>query len=166
VNDQRDELRAAIDQLAIGRLQALYGDVVTRRAWDELEPLFVPGCPVRIDLRDGRVLELAGAAAVGEFIDGAVERFEFFEFALLNAVVDIDGDVAAGRVYMWELRQDAASHRWSNAFGLYRDRYERLDGRWCFAARDYASLARSGADGGMEVFAIPGRGTQGDHGSR
>ena len=90
-------------------------------------------------------------------VDAVSERFEFFEFALLNAVVDVIGpDDATGRLYMWELRQDRESGRWTNAFGLYRDRYERLDGRWVFAARDYASLARSSASGdGMDVFAIP-----------
>ena len=30
-------------------LQATYADVVTRRAWAELEPLFVPDAPIRID---------------------------------------------------------------------------------------------------------------------
>ncbi len=151
-----DDLRDAIDHLAVGRLQATYGDVVTRRAWDELVPLFDPACPVRLDLRRGSVVELVGPEAGGAYIDGAVARFEFFEFALLNAVVDVDGDTATGRVYMWELRQDAETHTWSNAFGLYRDRYVRQGGRWRFAARDYSSLARSAPDGsGMEVFAIP-----------
>jgi hypothetical protein len=150
------ELRAALDQLAIGRLQAAYGDAVTRRAWDELGPMFRPDCPVRLDLRDGTVHEHVGPEAVGAFIAASIERFEFFEFALLNAVIDVEGDRATGRLYMWELRQDAATHRWSNAFGLYRDRYERVAGRWVFAERRYSSLARTAADGdGMAVFGIP-----------
>ncbi len=32
----------ALDYLAITRLQAAYADVVTRRAWRELERLFLP----------------------------------------------------------------------------------------------------------------------------
>ena len=113
------ELQSALDQLAIRNLQAAYGDAVTRRAWDDLVPMFVPDCPVRLDLRDGRVLEHVGPHEIGEFIARSIERFEFFEFALLNSVVFVDGDAATGRLYMWELRQDAATHRWSNAFGLY-----------------------------------------------
>ncbi len=153
------ELRAALDELAIRRLQAAYGDAVTRRAWDELVPMFLPDCPIRLDLRDGTVLEHVGPEAIGAFIASSIERFEFFEFALLNAVVSAPGPdgSATGRLYMWELRQDRASGRWSNAYGLYRDRYERVDGRWVFAARDYSSLARTSAAGdGMDVFSVPG----------
>src|SRR5690242_16483117 len=150
------ELQVAIDQLAIRNLQAAYGDAVTRRAWDDLVPMFRPDCPVRLDLRDGRVVEHIGARAIGDFIATSIERFEFFEFALLNSVVFVDGDAATGRLYMWELRQDETSHRWSNAFGLYNDDYARVDGRWVFASRRYSSLARTAGDGrGMDVFAIP-----------
>jgi hypothetical protein len=151
-----DDLRARIE---IANLQARYGDAVTRRAWDELPALFRPDCPIRLDLRTGVPIEHVGGAAIGAFIAGSIERFEFFEFALLNAVVDLGPgpDEATGRLYMWELRQDAAAHRWSNAYGLYRDRYERVDGRWVFASRDYSSLARSAPDGdGMVVFPVPG----------
>jgi hypothetical protein len=148
------EVGEALDHLAICRLQARYGDVVTRRAWQELDPLFAPGCPVTLDLREGRVVELAGATAVGRFIEGAIERFEFFEFALLNSVVDLDGDRAHGRLYMWELREGTEPAGWSNAFGVYHDDYARLDGRWVFARRRYSSLARTG-DGPSQVFTIP-----------
>ena len=153
---EESKLRAALDKLAIGELQAAYGDAVTRRAWDDLVPMFLPGCPIRLDLRDGRVIEHVGPRAIGAFIATSLERFEFFEFALLNAVVLLDGDVATGRLYMWELRQDAETHTWSNAFGVYRDHYARVDGSWRFASRDYSSLARTSVDGaGMDVFAIP-----------
>jgi hypothetical protein len=151
------ERRSALDRLAIRDLQAAYGDAVTRRAWDELVPMFVPDCPIRLDLRDGRVIEHIGPQAVGTFIATSIERFEFFEFALLNAVVFVRGDVATGRVYMWELRQDASTHRWSNAFGLYSDEYSLVEGRWRFASRHHSSLARTADEGqGMDVFTIPG----------
>jgi hypothetical protein len=152
------ELRTALDQLAIRNLQAAYGDAVTRRAWDELVPMFLPDCLIRLDLRDGRVIEHIGPHAIGAFIATSLEQFEFFEFALLNAVISVEGDdIATGRMYMWELRQDASSHRWTNAFGVYDDQYARVDGRWLFASRRYSSLARTSADGeGMDVFTIPG----------
>jgi hypothetical protein len=152
------ELRQALDELAIRRLQAAYGDAVTRRAWHELVPMFLPHCPVQLDLRDGTVLSRVGPVEIGAFIAGAIERFEFFEFALLNAVIDVRGtDSATGRLYMWELRQDGDTHRWSNAFGLYEDEYQRVDGGWVFAARRYSSLARSATGGdGMDVFTVPG----------
>jgi len=150
------ELDEALAYLGVTRLQGAYGDAVTRRSWGELDAMFLPDAPLHLDLRNGTVLELVGGGAIGEFIAGAVERFEFFEFALLNTVVDVDGpDSATGRLYMWELRQDAASGRWTNAYGLYQDRYVRRDGRWRFAERWYHSLARSGSD--AVVFDIPDR---------
>ena len=148
------ELDETLAYVGVTRLQGAYGDAVTRRCWADFDEMFVPDAPVHLDLRNGTTIELVGATAVGEFIAGAVERFEFFEFALLNAVVEIDGpDAATGRLYMWELRQDAASGRWTNAYGLYRDRYVRHDGRWRFAERWYHSLARTGSD--AVVFDIP-----------
>src|SRR5438105_469935 len=84
------ELRSAIDQLAIRNLQAAYGDAVTRRAWDELVPMFLPDCPIRLDLRDGRVIEKTGPQEIGAFIASSIERFEFFGAALGNAATRVD----------------------------------------------------------------------------
>ena len=152
-----DELRLALDEVAIRRLQAAYGDAVSRQAWAELGPMFAAGAPIELDLHDGTTRRFEGGEAIAGFIAGSIERFEFFEFALLNAVVDVVGSAeATGRLYMWELRQEAGSHRWTNAYGLYRDRYARVGGRWVFAERRYSSLARSAPDGdGMVVFDIP-----------
>lgn len=166
-NDQTDSnqtdananLYEALDYIAITRLQARYGDVITRQAWAELDDLFVADAPIIIDLRRGEPLHLTGAPALAAMVQRAVARFEFFEFAILNSVVDViapgtaDGRTATGRLYMWELRQDAATGRWTNAFGLYRDQYVVVDGVWRFAKRSYSSLARTASD--SEVFAIP-----------
>jgi hypothetical protein len=146
----------AADYLAITRLQAAYGDAVTRQAWPELVPMFLPECTVLLDLGNGRVLERIGPQALGEFIAESVQRFECFVFTLLNAVIDIDGDEASGRLYIQELRQERDGHRWTTAVGLYRDDYRRVDGRWRFAARNYTSLARTvGGQPTAEVFPLP-----------
>ncbi len=147
------------DYLAITRLQAAYGDAVTRQAWDELTSMFLPDCPIRLDLHTGEVIEKIGPAAIGALIASSIERFEFFAFTLQNSVIDvgIDGATASGRLYIQELRQERATHRWTTALGLYRDTYRKGDGRWRFATRDYTSLARTAAnDGTMDVFPIPG----------
>ena len=184
-NQLADELRDALDYIAIARLQATYGDVITRQAWDELEALFVPDAPITLDLRTGTPIELIGAAALGSMVATAIERFEYFQFALLNSVVDVvdigdpsdpEGRTATGRLYMWELRQNVADGKWSNAYGLYRDQYVRHEGRWAIGSRSYSSLARTsttgaraaraagadhdsagaaGADHDYEVFPIP-----------
>ena len=150
------ELRDSIDYVAIRRLQAAYADTVTRRAWTEFHEQVLPDCPVHVDTVTNPAIDLSGPEEVGRFIGGAVERFEFFEFVILNAHVVLsaggDPDVAQARLYMAELRQDASNGHWTNAFGLYRDEYRRVDGRWWFASRSYQSLARSGRG---EVLPFP-----------
>ena len=142
--------------LAITRLQNTYADVITRRAWPELEPLFLPDAPIHVDTVSAAVIELAGATALGDFVRDAIDRFEFFEFVPLSTVVHIELDeTASGRLYMVELRQDRHSGEWSNAFGVYHDDYALVDGRWCFAERSYQSLARKAGADRAEVFPFP-----------
>jgi hypothetical protein len=151
----QDETAAYV---AITRLQAAYADVVTRRAWPELEPLFRPDAPIRIDTVSRPAVELTGGTELGTFIAAAVDRFEFFEFVILNTVIDVQpGGTASGRVYLVELRQERASGDWSNAFGLYDDHYAHHDGRWVFARRSYQSLARRVGAGRADVFPFPPR---------
>jgi hypothetical protein len=153
----------AIAYLAITRLQATYADVVSRRAWPELEPLFLPDAPVHVDTISRPVIELVGASGVGEFVDGAIAHFEFFEFVPLNTVVKVGlDDTAKGRLYMVELRQERDTGVWSNAFGVYHDDYAFVDGQWCFAERHYQSLARKIATDPAEVFPFPDHGLEPD----
>ena len=147
-----DALRETIDYVAITRLQSAYADVVNRRTWPELADLFLPDAPVRVDTVTNPAVDLTGPGALGAFIGTAIERFEFFEFVILNARVDIDRDAARGRVFMCELRQEVESGRFTRAFGVYHDEYRRIDDRWWFAQRRYQSLARSGRG---EVFPFP-----------
>jgi hypothetical protein len=145
----------ALAYLAITRLHAAYADVVTRRAWPELEPLFVPDAPIHVDTVTRPAIDMVGAAALGAFIAAAIERFAFFQFVVLNTVVDVNaGGTANGRVFMVELRQDHAG-QWSNAFGLYQDAYRLTDDRWHFAKRRYQSLARKIGREPADVFPFP-----------
>ncbi len=129
--------------IAITRVQASDADAVTRRAWQDLQPLFAPNAPIHIDTVTRPPIDLVGATALGEFISNAIAKFEFFEFVILNTVVDITSeDEATARLWMVEIRQARGSGEWSNAFGLYRDTYERYDDRWRFSQRSYRSIAR------------------------
>ena len=102
--------------------------------------LFEPDAVVHIDTRTREPFTLEGPDALVEFIERAIAPFTFFEFTILNATVDVDGDEATGRVYICELRHDGDG-AWSEAYGLYRDHYRRRDGAWRIAGRRY-SLAR------------------------
>ena len=151
----------AVHDTGVRRLQHAYADVVNRRAWSELTGLFMSDAVVIIDRRTDDPLRLVGGEELGEFIGGAVEQFEFFEFVILNShVVFPEGPLsgtAVGRMFMCELRQSRDTGRWTNAYGLYHDRYVYRSDRWWFAERQYHSLARHGRD--LDVFALPERPT-------
>jgi hypothetical protein len=151
--DHDDLDRADLDHVGISRLLGRYADVVTRRAWPELGDLFEPDATVTVDTQVGDPIELVGAEGVGDFIARSVERFDFFELVPLNLVVEVDGDAATGRAYQVEVRQEQASGRHTNAYGLYTDRYVRGATGWRFATRRYRSLARNGPD--LTVFDRP-----------
>ena len=145
-----------LDYVAITRLQSRYADVVNRRAWPELDGLFEPAAPIRVDTVTAPARDFSGPGELGAFIGGAIERFDFFEFVILNAVVAVgdhdDRDAATGRVFMCEIRRDRESGSYTIAFGVYHDRYRRSGGRWTFAQRDYQSLARTEPN---EAFPFP-----------
>src|SRR6201995_1808953 len=151
-----DRLAEALEHQAGSRLQRDYGDVVTRQAWSELSGLFRDDAVVSVNTRQSEALEFVGGPAIGAFIEKSIERFEHFEFAVLNHVAALDADLraASGRVYIWEIRQERASGRWANAYGVYQDRYVRdEDDRWWYASRRYSSLARTAPD--LLVFPFP-----------
>jgi len=147
--------RSATDSaalLAVGRLQAAYGDAVTRRRWDEVAALFERDAAVHIDTRTREPFTIEGPAALVDFIERSLEQFTFFEFAILNSVADVDGDEGWGRVYICELRCDEEG-TWTEAYGLYQDRYRRTGDDWRMASRRYSSLARTGPR--TEAFELP-----------
>ena len=155
-----DELRDTVDHLAVARLTDAYADLVTRRAWSELTDLFLPDCALHLDTVTAPARDVTGPQAVGEFIGSAVERFSFFEFVVLNRRIELrtggDPDRATARIFMCELRQDLDGGRRTTAYGVYRDSYARVDGRWWFAERRYRSLARTAAPGaGVDLDVLP-----------
>ncbi len=154
--------RSTLDYLAISRLQASYADIVTRRAWAELPEIFRPDIVIEVDRRVGDPLRIEGPEELGRFVGSSLEDFSFFEFVILNSVIDIgiggDPDLATSRFYMNELRLEKADGRFTKVYGLYQDRYRRVDGRWWFDRRWYGTLARTAAAGSraeLDTFPFP-----------
>jgi hypothetical protein len=144
------------DVVALWRLLSSYADVVTRRAWPELTDLFVADATIEVDTVTAAPRHFAGPVVLGEFIGAALERFDHFQFVVLNRVFDVDDadpGVARGRVFISEIRREKATGEWSTTYGLYQDSYRRVEGRWWFADRRYRSLARTGRNEG--AFGLP-----------
>lgn len=141
-----DALAEVVDHSAISRLQQAYADAVTRRAWDDVRTLFLPDATIWLDLVTRPAIELAGADALVDFVSGALQQFSFFQFVILNSHVELwpggDRSAATARVFMCELRQRVGETERTDAFGLYRDTYRKVEGGWRIAARAYRSLAR------------------------
>jgi hypothetical protein len=152
-----DLLLTTVHDNGIRRLHSAYADVVNRRAWSELAGLFLDQAVVTVDTRGADALTFEGGAGIGDFIGGSVAQFSFFQFVVLNAYIAFpDGPgagSAVGRIFICEHRQASVNGRWTNAFGLYHDRYRLDAGRWWFAERSYHSLARHAPD--LDVFPFP-----------
>ena len=144
-----------VDYISIVRLQRAYADAVNRRAWADFVELFRPDARIEIDTVTRPVFEVVGPAEFATFVGGATERFGFFEFVILNPHIELwvdgDHDAASARIFMQEVRVDLTGSR-TDAYGMYRDSYRRIDGRWWITARTYRSLTRTP---GFEVFPTP-----------
>jgi hypothetical protein len=146
------------DYVAISRLQSAYADIMSRRAYSELESIFLPDTllvTAQLGQADA-VREIRGPASIGEFIDEHVGHLEFFQFVVLNAVVDVavGGDPcrATGRVHICELWKDPHG-RSSAFFGLYLDDYTKIGDSWWFGRRKFKALGLSRRD--FAVFGYP-----------
>ena len=147
-----------IDYIAVNRLHHAYADIATRRGVDELDEIFVPDIPISRRTCATAILTCSTTATRSrKFVSAAVDRFEFFEFVILNTRVYLkhegDPDAAVARMYMSELRQDHAEQRWTAVYGVYHDRFRRIDGQWWFVSRNYSSLARPAKD--VDAFDFP-----------
>lgn len=127
------------------RLQSRYADIVTRRAWPEMHEIMRADCVVTVNLVDDEI-HFDGPQMIGDFIGAQLEQFDFFEFVIMNTVMDIDAAAgsATARMYIQEARQTVEGGKRSDTFGVYHDRFDRDDdGRWWFAHRRYQSYART-----------------------
>jgi hypothetical protein len=143
------ELRETVAYVAIRRVEERYADIVTRRAWDDLTTILHPGVTIRLDLA-GRSMAFHGPDELAGFVSRQLDHFDFFEFVLLNCVVEIDSDFrrAAARTYMQEARQTIATGERSDVFGVYHDVLELTeDRRWLITERHYRSFARTNPAG-------------------
>ena len=153
--DER-ELEETVACIAIQRLLAAYADAVNRRAWSEFTDLFQDDAVVEITPSKSQALVVEGPGALGDFIGEAIEGFEFFQLVFLNSHFEIQAPegTATGRNFMVEMRQDRASGRWTRVFGVYHDRYRRVDARWRFEHRAFHALAAT-AGRDNHVFEFP-----------
>lgn len=127
------DIQAITDRVEIEALRGEFVDAVMMHDYDRLAALFTGDGAVRIPH--------ANAAAVGrEQIRAGVERLQglsdYFVQSTHPGTIQLDGDTASGRAYMFELMhgQDHGSHL---NHGVYHDRYRRTPDGWKFTERTY-----------------------------
>ncbi|MCU1371051.1 MAG: hypothetical protein JWO77_2245 [Ilumatobacteraceae bacterium] len=143
------ELDALLDHSSIDRLQRAYADGVSRRDWEQVRGLFLPDATISLDLVTRPAVQIEGPQALTDFVSGAIERFSFFQFVILNSHIEAsaaDPAAAKARMFMCELRLEDGGRKRDESFGLYRDTYRKTEeegyGGWRFASRWYRSVAR------------------------
>ena len=141
-------IEETVSQLAIQRLLTAYADSVNRRKWGELSELFLDDAKIELTTLQRRPLELTGPVALGRFIAEVIERFDFFQFVFLNSRLEVglERESARGRHFICEYRWEKTAGKWTQVFGVYRDHYRRIDGRWWFEHRAFDPLVSTGSD--------------------
>lgn len=126
----------AADQISLRAVQHGYGDVVSRRAWGELDEFFIADCSLVLALGRGDET-VQGADEIISFVSDAVSTFDVFVFEVMNAVV---GPGLTGRMWIHELRWKDGEQ--TDAYGLYQDTFAQDSlGRWRFSSRHYTSIS-------------------------
>ena len=83
------EFAETVAYTKLRRLQNRYADIVTRRAWPELAEIMRADCVITVNLIDDEI-HFHGPQEIGDFIGGQLVQFDFFEFVILNTVMEID----------------------------------------------------------------------------
>jgi hypothetical protein len=151
------ELQDLVDHHQIAQLQDTYADLVNRGAWNEYRDIIHDDAPILFDIRTRDPLEVRGPDAAAKFLAKAIERFSFFQFAILSRRIyvhlDDNPDIAGARMYICEHRRDTETGEWSDIYGVYHDRCARVEDRWWIVSRRFHFLT---LDTDPPVFAFPG----------
>lgn len=133
-----NRIRALEDRLEVRELVARYGLAVDDRDIDALAALFTPDAVFRS--QDG-VMNAQGRAAIIEQFHGRFAALKATNHVAHDQIIELDADDPDRAIGL------VSSHAevWRNGRALvaalrYRDRYERHQGRWCFAERTLSFL--------------------------
>ena len=139
------------DELEIRQLVALYADAVNRvdkdqwaGTWAEDSAWSLPGLG-----------DVSGKEAIVNLWEQAMGGFEFVAQLVYHGTLFIDGDTGTGRWYLSEHLRPAGTTEGVFNIGSYADEYQRCDGRWLFARRNYSVLYNDEGKGDMSGTVTP-----------
>jgi ketosteroid isomerase-like protein len=127
------DLQAIADRVEIEALRGEFSDAVMNRDYGRVASLFTPGGALRMP---NVPVELSGREEIRAWGERVPEFVDFFVQNTHPGMVQLDGDTASGRAYMFELiglRDGSAELN----YAIYHDRYQRTPDGWRFAERRY-----------------------------
>jgi SnoaL-like domain len=127
------DLQAIADRVEIDALRAEYTDAVMMRDYDRVGRLFTRKGTLRMP---NIPVELTGLDEIRAFGDRVPTIISYFIQNTHPGPIQLDGDTASGRAYMFELigLRDGQSEL---NYAVYHDRYERTPDGWRFTDRLY-----------------------------
>jgi uncharacterized protein (TIGR02246 family) len=130
----RDDLQTVVDRVEIEALRGEFTDAAMVRDYDRFASLFTPDGAWRLPYAG---VEFVGRAEIRAGIERAQETlWEFFVQNTHPGTVQLEGDSAVGRVYIFEFGR-MRDGRSQAHHSLYHDRYRRTPAGWRFAERVY-----------------------------
>ena len=93
---------------------------------DKLAPLFIEDA-----IWDGGILGYAeGRTAIHEFFSASSALVPFAVHQITTPLIEIDGDTATGKWYLWQPMVFGGEALWMSA--IYNDKYVRQDDQWLY----------------------------------
>jgi hypothetical protein len=91
-------IQVAADKVEIQEVMARYATAVDAKRWDVLEQVFFKGSVVDFEPNGGVRDEYPG---IVEYLKTAMAGFAAYQHYLSNFVIDVNGDEATSRFYVW-----------------------------------------------------------------
>jgi ketosteroid isomerase-like protein len=127
------DFQAIADRVEIDALRAEFTDAVMMRDYDRVGRLFTPDGTLRMP---NIPVELTGLDEIRAFGERVPAIVSYFIQNTHPGPIQLDGDTASGRAYMFELigLRDGQSEL---NYAIYHDRYQRTPDGWRFTDRRY-----------------------------
>lgn len=111
-----------------------FGDAVNRGDSADFGSLWTDDCLWEIGTPWD--MQVRGRQEVVNLFDSLIDTWTFFIQLATPGIVSVQGNTANGRTYLHEtgLKKDGTTFR---VWGVYHDRFEKLDGQWFFSERRF-----------------------------
>jgi uncharacterized protein (TIGR02246 family) len=127
------DLQVMADRVEIEALRGEFTDALMVHDYDRFASLFTPDGTWRIPYIN---VEIVGREAIRAGVERMQHLWDYFVQTTYLGTVELTGDNAVGRAYIFEFGQMRDGSSQLN-YSLYHDRYQRTPDSWKFTERTY-----------------------------